>query len=119
MKTINCSISNLKRNNTNVTTPVNCIYEQTELRIDVSFIVYVIGFLSFISWFIFVIFGGIGLAALPLDMIYDFCNRPRKLSPYQVERKKKQMLSDITSLNDLAKEVKSMEMEGVKTKSSN
>ncbi len=88
------------------------------MRIDVSFIIYVIGLLSFISWFVFVIFGGIGLAALPLDLMYDFCTRPRKLTSSQVERKKNNMLRDITSLNELAKEVKTMEMEGANTKSS-
>lgn len=88
------------------------------MRIDVSFIIYVIGLLSFISWFVFVLFGGIGLAALPLDLIYDFCTRPKKLTSSQVERKKNNMLRDISSLNELAKEVKTMEIEGAITKSS-
>jgi LMBR1 domain-containing protein 1 len=115
---INCSISDLQRDDAPVKLPTNCIIKEVELKIDVSFIIYVIGFLSFISWFIFVIFGGIGLAALPLDLIYDFCNRPRKLSPYQMQRKRKEMFTDINSLNELAKEVKAMEMKGAKAKSS-
>lgn len=64
------------------------------------------------------LFGGIGLAALPLDLIYDFRTRPRKLSYYQVEKRKKEMFNDISSLNELAKEVKTMEIEGIRTKSS-
>lgn len=34
-------------------------------------------FLLFLGWFLFVIFGGIGLVALPMDMIIDYFYRPR------------------------------------------
>jgi hypothetical protein len=37
------------------------------------------GYLSFFSWFIFIIFEGVGLPALPLDLIYDFVKRPKKI----------------------------------------
>lgn len=45
---------------------------------NVSFPIYVIGLVSFLSWFLFTIFGGIGLAAVPLDLIRTFNARPRK-----------------------------------------
>jgi len=35
------------------------------------------GFLSFIGWFLFGLFGGIGLSALPMDMIRSYKHRPR------------------------------------------
>jgi hypothetical protein len=44
----------------------------------VSFPIYVIGVISFLSWFLFVVFGGIGISAIPLDCIRAFIGRPRK-----------------------------------------
>jgi len=68
IKTIDCSISNIQKSkDERVIVSKNCIKLEVELKVDVSFIIYIIGFLSFISWFIFVLFGGIGLAAIPLD----------------------------------------------------
>merc|ERR1719440_1528641 len=47
------------------------------LNFKVGFQVYMIAFLCFIGWFFFVTFGGIGLSALPIDMIMEFIDRPR------------------------------------------
>lgn len=33
--------------------------------------------ISFVGWFIFVIFGGLGLTALPMDLIMEFIHRPK------------------------------------------
>jgi LMBR1 domain-containing protein 1 len=74
--------------------------------------------MSFISWFLFVIFGGIGLAALPLDMIYDFVTRPKKLTHLEMEYQKKRILEDGKILKDLALETKSLEDSGAKKSSS-
>lgn len=35
--------------------------------------------ISFLSWFLFTVFGGIGLAAIPLDLIRTFISRPKKI----------------------------------------
>jgi LMBR1 domain-containing protein 1 len=74
--------------------------------------------MSFLSWFLFVIFGGIGLAALPLDLIYDFCTRPKKLSSVEIEKQKKRVVENSISLKELANEVRSLEDRGAKTKTS-
>jgi len=34
---------------------------------------------SFLSWFLFTVFGGIGLAAIPLDLIRAFSARPKRI----------------------------------------
>lgn len=39
------------------------------VKITVSFPVFSMGFMAFIGWFLFVLFGGVGLSALPMDMI--------------------------------------------------
>lgn len=38
--------------------------------------IYIIGMLSFVGWIFFILFGGVGLTALPLDLIIEFKNRP-------------------------------------------
>ena len=43
---------------------------------DVSFIVYALAVISLFGWFLFVIFGGVGITALPLDLIHEFRSRP-------------------------------------------
>ena len=42
---------------------------ETEIELQVSFAVYTVAIISFVGWFAFVIFGGIGIIALPLDLI--------------------------------------------------
>lgn len=36
--------------------------------------------MSFVGWILLIIFGGVGLFALPVDMFFDFLNRPKLLS---------------------------------------
>lgn len=65
--------------------------------------------MSFISWFLFVLYGGIGLAALPLDLIYDFATRPKKLTIAQMEAQKERIIKDTVALQELGSETRSFE----------
>lgn len=48
------------------------VHQNIKVTLDVSFPVYTVGLTSFVGWFGFCIFCGIGLIALPLDlMLYD------------------------------------------------
>ena len=58
--TINCSLENLQISTGTTLNISNCLKEEAVLSIDVSFPIYVIGLMSFISWFLFIVFGGIG-----------------------------------------------------------
>jgi hypothetical protein len=44
-------------------------YNNVTITYEVSFVVYVMAFSSFIGNFLFVLFGGVGLFALPIDLI--------------------------------------------------
>ncbi len=57
----------------------NIVYD--ELTLAVSIPTFLSGFMAFIGWFFFALFGGIGLAAVPLDLIMGFVNRPRRMDP--------------------------------------
>jgi LMBR1 domain-containing protein 1 len=106
-------------NNTQSLSYDNCIYQKKELKIDVSFSIYIIAFMSFISWFIFVLYGGIGLAAVPLDLIYDFCSRPKRLSLLEIDRHREKVLNSISGLKELAQEVRALESRGARQKGCN
>eukprot|EP00624_Nannochloropsis_granulata_P000513 evm.model.NODE_1193_length_18015_cov_29.075548.6 len=45
-----------------------------------SFVVYMVALLSFVGWIFFSVFGGVGLAALPMDLITAFTARPKAMS---------------------------------------
>jgi len=47
------------------------------LELEASFVVYVIAIMSFFGWFFVVLFGGVGLITLPIDMINHFRHRPK------------------------------------------
>ena len=84
------------------------------MSINVSFPIYVIGFMSFLSWFLFIFYGGIGLAALPLDFIYHFCNKPRKLKPHEMEKERDVICMEASELRRIGEEVKKVEPEALK-----
>lgn len=45
-------------------------------------------FWFFFGWFVFVVFGGIGLVAFPLDLILDYFYRPRPRSAAELAERK-------------------------------
>jgi LMBR1 domain-containing protein 1 len=95
----------------------SCIRNDTYLEIAVSLPIFTIGFISFISWFFFIIFGGIGLPSLPLDLIYDFITRPKKIPKSELKGVKAKLADQADAMSDLALEAKDLESNGVKTKS--
>jgi LMBR1 domain-containing protein 1 len=86
----------LSDNTTNVSIITNetevCDYPYSDLRPEfnrtnnqylqfrVTFILYIISMVVFFGWVLFIVFGGIGLVALPFDCINDFKKRPIRIS---------------------------------------
>jgi LMBR1 domain-containing protein 1 len=112
VRAIMCSLVDIQPSNSTNFTMSSCNSNDTSFEIDVSFPIYTIGLLSFISWFLFVIFGGIGLAALPLDFIYDFNTRPVKMSPRELADKKRFLLLETKKVKELGEIAKSLEDKG-------
>ena len=88
------------------------ISEDKFLEIQVSFIVYAIAILSFVSWIVFSFFGGIGLAAVPLDFFYDFCTRPKSMIGTNLKKRKKILFRELEELKLLGNELTEMEQRG-------
>lgn len=81
----------------------------TTMELTVSFIVYVMALMSFIGWFLFVLFGGVGLTALPMDFIEAFTTRPRleKMKPGELVNEKKRLRAKCQELLDMGKKIES------------
>ena len=51
------------------------------ITIQVNIPTFFAGFMSFFGWFFFALFGGIGLASVPLDLILAWIHRPTHMDP--------------------------------------
>ena len=58
------------------------------LTLGVTPVVYVTAMITFLGWFFFCIFGGIGLAALPLDLFSEYANRPVRIDLEEYAKQK-------------------------------
>ena len=104
--------SNIDISKLNNITKICNISEDKFLEIQVSFIVYAIAILSFVSWIVFSFFGGIGLAAVPLDFFYDFCTRPKSMIGTNLKKRKKILFRELEELKLLGNELTEMEQRG-------
>jgi len=68
------------------------------LSLRVTFPVYVMAMEGFVGWFFFVVFAGVGLSALPVDLICAFIYRPRHMDAIEFAEAQ---LSVRTRVNDL------------------
>eukprot|EP01132_Coremiostelium_polycephalum_P005895 gene5895-7340_t len=86
------------------------------LQFRVSYVLFIITMVSFLGWLMFIIFGGIGLIALPFDMIADFKNRPRRI-PYDKYLERKQKIGErATELVEIGREIQSRSHGGIMSK---
>eukprot|EP01006_Ploeotia_vitrea_P050656 TRINITY_DN67480_c6_g4_i1.p1 TRINITY_DN67480_c6_g4~~TRINITY_DN67480_c6_g4_i1.p1 ORF type:complete len:513 (-),score=38.40 TRINITY_DN67480_c6_g4_i1:207-1691(-) len=74
----------------------NKILTGQHLKLRCSPVLYAIAILAFAGWLFFVIFGGVGLASLPIDLFSSFINRPIALTTgeYAARKAKYADLSD-------------------------
>eukprot|EP00163_Fabomonas_tropica_P003907 TRINITY_DN13466_c0_g2_i5.p1 TRINITY_DN13466_c0_g2~~TRINITY_DN13466_c0_g2_i5.p1 ORF type:complete len:560 (-),score=152.78 TRINITY_DN13466_c0_g2_i5:3659-5239(-) len=80
-----------------------CHREMSILKINVSFPIYLIGLISVVGWFFFVLFGGIGLVALPIDLILTFVHRPTPISLQEFANRKISLHQRAVSLIEIGK----------------
>jgi len=92
-----------------------CYIERiVENDVKVSVFMYIIAIISFVGWFLFSIFGGIGLITLPSDLISSFKNRPRPIGKEKYQKLKSEIGLRSVTLMD-----KSMEIENLREKAKN
>jgi LMBR1 domain-containing protein 1 len=91
---------------------INCEESDDDIKIKVNFIIYCIAVLLFVSWILFALFGGIGLAAVPIDLFCSFRKRPKHMRSLEIQRRKNKLLKNVEELRNLGKEVKILESKG-------
>ena len=74
---------------------------ETEFRISVTPVVYVMAMASFVGWFLFTLFGGIGLAALPVDLILAYKSRPMGIDLVEFTKQKSLINARATKLAEV------------------
>lgn len=73
-------------------------------RVDVS--TFFTGLVSFIGWIFFALFGGIGLAALPLDGIFVYLNYRVTMSPEELDDLKQLLVSRVNDMVEIGEQLK-------------
>jgi LMBR1 domain-containing protein 1 len=64
------------------------------------------GLMAWFGWFLFCIFGGIGLAALPLDLILAYVNRPRHMDAVEFAEAQMSLRERVNELVDIGELIK-------------
>jgi len=67
--------------------------------------------MSFFGWIFVVLFGGVGLFALPIDMINQFRHRPKARKSDEMKRTKDNMVKAIAGLVKEGEDLKKAEEE--------
>ena len=79
---------------------------QDSVQLTASFLIYLVAFLSFIGWFFFALYAGVGLVSLPLDLLRAFWYRPRHMPRDLYLRSKKEVSKRTQSLLELGNKIK-------------
>jgi LMBR1 domain-containing protein 1 len=90
----------------------NCQSVDGDIQVKVNFLIYAIAVLLFVSWLLFAFFGGIGLAAVPIDLFCAFKKRPKHMKSKEIDRRKTILLKNVEELRLLGQEVKRLEEKG-------
>jgi len=84
----------------NITASEFPAYKATEINIEfrVSAILFIVTLFSFVGFLFLIVFGGIGMTALPFDLVLDFVHRPRRISPLAFDLGKRDLNKRVTDL---------------------
>jgi len=83
------SFSQLGSTNIHCSSNSNCVEKSITITIKVALDIYIMAILAFLGWFLFIVFAGVGLPALPFDLYNDWRYRPKpiQLDVYAKEKK--------------------------------
>jgi LMBR1 domain-containing protein 1 len=73
------------------------------LKVSVTPVTWIMALIAFVGWFLFVLFGGIGMAALPMDLLVDFNQRPVGIDLQEYAKQKMALNQRALQLLDIAK----------------
>ena len=76
------------------------------LTLQVSFGTFFAALMAWIGWFLFAVFGGIGLSAVPLDLILTYTHRPRHLDAVEFAEVQLSLRERVNELVDIGELIK-------------
>lgn len=79
---------------------------EEKLKLDVSFPVYIMAFFSLVGWIFFLIFGGLGLFAIPMDLINDYRFKPKKREQRELAAMKQNLQTGVADLIEMGQSLK-------------
>jgi len=93
-----------------------CYKYSTEIEVQVSWPVYAMALLAFLGWFLFVIFAGMGLPALPWDLFNEWRFRPKPLDLSKYAEEKRKIGQRATMLKRCGEHIKDDELNNLGNK---
>ena len=80
--------------------------DETDLVLQVSVPTFFANLMAWVGWFLFALFGGIGIAALPLDLILAYVNRPRHVDAVEFAEMQMSLRERTNELVDIGELIK-------------
>lgn len=77
-----------------------------EIVLQVSISTFYAGLMAWLGWFLFALFGGIGLTALPLDLILAYKNRPHHMDAVEYAEAQLSLRERVNELVDIGELIK-------------
>jgi len=87
-----------------------CAHKKTTLHVDVTIGVFLMAMLSFLGWFLFCVFAGIGLVALPIDLYNSWKHRPKPIPLDKYAEEKRKIGARAALLKEAGNEIKKDEL---------
>lgn len=85
---------------------------RSQIRFRVTFVLYIITTIVFFGWFLFILFGGIGMVAFPMDCINTWRQRPIRMSLDKYLTRKKEIGAQATQLIEKGKAIQEKQKRG-------
>ena len=104
----NFSINQLTDMNTNDVAYYSAVTDSGEETkvLQVSASTFFAGLMAWLGWWLFALFGGIGMAALPLDLILAFVNRPKHMDAVEFAEAQMGLRERVNELVDIGELIK-------------
>jgi len=80
-------------------------YTKEKFKVGVTYQVYLLGLLCVVGWVAFLLYGGVGMAAYPINSLRDFMSRPKRLSAAEFADEMGVVLSKSEALMTMCEEL--------------
>jgi len=96
----------------------HCADDEISLMLRISFPVFCMAIFSFLGWFFFIIFAGVGLPSLPVDLINIYRTRPLPMDKTSYVELKRKIGDRAIRIEEFAEKLKQEELTSVGKKTS-